>query len=410
MAADRIRLLRLTALGAGLSLAADQGPALLEGVCSSCRDAQLIVGLDATVLREPLSGVGYYIARLIENLVDGAGEGMVDRLLVLSNRALSVPPNARIKTYDRHPIRMRSLWMQFVLPRILHRARPDVVHFTNYLAPVGLDVPYVTSFHDMSLSLMPRCHTLKKRLLSAHLLPFAARNARLILTPSESTRRDVVRLLSVDPARVRVIPYAAAGAFRPVESGRERLAAVYGVRPPYLLYVGTIEPRKNLARTLRAFARVSQAHPALRFVVVGPLGWKYAEILREMERPELTGRVARLGYVPESDLPALYSHATAFVYPSLYEGFGLPVVEAMACGTPVITSNGSSMAEIGEDAALLVDPLDEGAIAQALERVASDTALREDLRGRGLARAALYSWRRTGRETVAAYLDARRSA
>lgn len=363
----------------------------------------MIVGLEATVLREPLSGVGHYIARLIESLGNGAGRGSVERLLILSNRTLAVPRSERIETFDSPPIRLRPLWMQFVLPRILHRTRPDLVHFTNYVVPLGLDLPFVTTFHDMSLSLLPRCHTVKKRLLTARLLPFAARNARLILTPSESTRRDVLRLLPVEPARVRVIPEAAASFFRPVTSGRERLDRVYGVRPPYLLYVGTIEPRKNLARALRAFSRIAPSHAALRFVMVGPLGWKYAEILREMERPELAGRVSRLGYVPEEDLPAFYSHATAFVYPSLYEGFGLPIVESMACGTPVLTSNGSSMAEIGEGAALLVDPLDEAAIASALDRLVADPALRDELRARGLLRAAEYSWERTGRETVAAY-------
>jgi glycosyltransferase involved in cell wall biosynthesis len=366
----------------------------------------VIVALDATVLREPLSGVGHYVARLIDNLLNGAGQGTIDRLLVLSNRSVAVPDSDRIERYDRHAIRVRSLWMQFVLPGILRRARPDIVHFTNYIAPLGLQAPFVTTFHDMSLTLLPHCHTWKKRLLTAHLAPFAARNARLILTPSESTRRDVVRLLDVSPTRVRVIPEAAGPTFRPVESGRERLDAAYGVRSPYVLYVGTIEPRKNLARTLRAFGRIARSRPDLRFVMVGPLGWKYAEILRETERPELAGRVALLGYVPEIDLPALYSHATAFVYASLYEGFGLPVIEAMACGTPVVTANGSSMAELGENAALLVDPLDEDAIASALERLLADAALRADLRNRGLARAGLYSWERTALETVAAYREA----
>ncbi|HET7292736.1 MAG TPA: glycosyltransferase family 1 protein [Vicinamibacteria bacterium] len=363
----------------------------------------MIVGLEATVLREPLSGVGHYIARLIDSIANGAGEGAVDRLMVLSNRTLAIEPGGRVEAHDRPSIRARPFWMQFVLPRILQRARPDLVHFTNYLAPIGLELPFVTSFHDMSLALLPQCHTLKKRLLTARLIPFAARNARLILTPSESTRRDVVRLLHVDPARVRVIPYAAARSFRPVAAGRERLEQAYGIRSPYLLFVGTVEPRKNLARALRAFARIAGSHPGLRFVMVGPLGWKFDEILREVERPALEGRVQRVGYVPEADLPALYSHALAFLYPSLYEGFGLPLVEAMACGAPVITSNGSSMAEIGDGAALLVDPQDEQAIADALDRLVTDAALRAELRERGLLRAAQYSWERTGRETVAAY-------
>lgn len=156
---------------------------------------------------------------------------------------------------------------------------------------------------------------------------------------------------------------------------------------------------------LRAFARVVPSLPDHRFVLVGQRGWKYQEVLREAERPELSGRVRFLGYVPEEDLPLLYRHAVALVYPSLYEGFGLPVVEAMACGTPVLTSRSSSLTEISDGAALLVDPHDETAISARLLALATDRALRPDLAARGLARAATYSWERTGRETAAAYRE-----
>jgi glycosyltransferase involved in cell wall biosynthesis len=238
------------------------------------------------------------------------------------------------------------------------------------------------------------------------LIPHVARHARLILTPSYSTRRDVIRILGVEAARLRVIPYAASPAFRPTPGGSERLARVYGARGPYFLYVGTLEPRKNLPRALRAFARIAPSLPEHRFVIVGRKGWRYDAVLREAARPELAGRVAFAGYVPEQGLPALYTNATAFVYPSLYEGFGLPVVEAMSCGAPVLTSRSSSMAEIGAGAALLADPGDEAALADGMHALATDRALRGDLRARGLRRAAAFSWDRTARETVAAYQEA----
>jgi glycosyltransferase involved in cell wall biosynthesis len=227
----------------------------------------------------------------------------------------------------------------------------------------------------------------------------------MILTPSESTRRDVVRLLRVDPGRVRVIPYAAAPSFRPVPLDPDRLQAAHGIRPPYFLYVGTLEPRKNLGRALRAFASVAGKLDGCRFVIVGQRGWRYDEVLREAARPELQGRVELLGYVPEERLPDLYAHALALVYPSLYEGFGLPVVESMACGTPVLTSRSSALAEIGEGAALLADPADEKALADGLLALATDEALRLRLRARGLERARDFSWERTGRETAAAYQE-----
>lgn len=367
----------------------------------------MIVGIDATTLKGRLSGVGYYTARLIDSLANGAGEGALERVVVLSNQSVPLLQAERLRVHAGDRFRVRSLWMQLLLPRILRKLRPDLVHFTNYLAPAACETPYVLSIHDMSLQLFPECHTWKKRMLTSRLLPLVARRARLVLAPSESTRRDVVRLLGLDPARVRVIPYAAAPGFRPVPPDYARLERLYGVRPPYFLYVGTLEPRKNLARALRAFERALPSLPAsTSFVLVGQRGWKYAATLRTASRPELRGRVVLPGYVPEEDLPALMSGALAFVYPSLYEGFGLPVVEAMACGTPVMTSRSSSLAEIAEGAALLVDPRDEGAMAEGLRALAGDAALRADLAARGRQRAALYSWDRTGRETVAAYREA----
>ncbi len=365
----------------------------------------MIVGFDATTLQGRLSGVGYYTARLMESLANGAGEGIVDRLVVLSNRPVPVEPNGRVQVYERRRFGVRSVWMQFMLPGILRELRPDLVHFTNYLAPVVGRVPYVVSFHDMTLSLVPQYHTLKKRLLTSSLIPLVARSARRILAPSESTRRDVVRLLGVDPGRVCVIPYAAAPGFRPDPGRLQHLADAYGIRPPYLLYVGTLEPRKNLVRVLRAFARVVPSLRDHRLVVAGDRGWKYSAVLEEAARPDLARRIVLPGYVAEEDLPALYTHAVAFVYPSLYEGFGLPVVEAMACGAPVLTSRTSSLGEVAEGAAWLVDPENEDALAEGLHALATDEGLRRDLRARGLARAAEFSWERTGRETAAVYRE-----
>jgi len=365
----------------------------------------MILGFDATTLHGHMSGVGYYTARLMESLANGAGRGVVERMIVLSNREVAVPQGERIEVYPRRRFAARSVWMQLLLPRILREVRPDLVHFTNYLAPLATGVPYVVSVHDMSLSVLPECHTLKKRLLTSSLVPAVARAARLVLTPSESTRRDVIRLIGLDPSRVRVIPYAASPIFRPTPGDARHLEAAYGVRSPYLLYVGTLEPRKNLARTLRAFARIAASLPEHQFVLVGQRGWKYRDILREAARPEIAGRVSFPGYVPEADLPALYTNATCFVYPSLYEGFGLPVVEAMACGTAVLTSRSASLSEIAEGAALLVDPRDEVALANAMHALATDDALRRDLARRGADRARTFSWERTGRETAAAYRE-----
>lgn len=365
----------------------------------------MIVGYDATTIAGRVSGVGYYTRRLLHALIAGDGYGAVERLLVLSNRPVPIAPGPRVQVHAQGRLPFRALWMQLELPRLLRTLRPDLVHFTNYLAPLAGSVPYVVSFHDMTLRLFPHLHTLKKRLLTAGLLPRVARRARLVLTPSESSSRDLVRWLGVDAGRVRVIPYAPPDDFRPVAEGPETLAAL-GVRPPYLLHVGTLEPRKNLARVLRAFARIAPRLPEAMFVVAGPPGWDHGAARREAARARLGARVVFLGYVPEAELPRLYTHAAALVYPSLYEGFGLPVVEAMACGAPVLTSLTSSTAEIGYGAALLVDPLDEPGIAATMAALLTDARLRAELREKGLVRAASFTWDRTARATVEAYREA----
>jgi glycosyltransferase involved in cell wall biosynthesis len=169
--------------------------------------------------------------------------------------------------------------------------------------------------------------------------------------------------------------------------------------------VGTIEPRKNLARALRAFGRIAPSLPDHQFVIVGQPGWKYGEVLSEARRADLAGKVVLTGYVPEEELPIFYNHAVALVYPSLYEGFGLPLIEAMACGTPVLTSAGSSLSEVAADAALFVPPTREDTMAEAMTALATDGSLRADLRRRGLERAATFSWERTARETIEVYRE-----
>ena len=361
----------------------------------------MIVAIDVTTLRGHISGVGYYTARIVDHLAGAVGRDISD-LLLLSNGRVDrpLPGNARLVESFRFPV--RSAWMQFLLPLLLRRLRPDLVHYTNYLAPAIRTSPYVVSVHDMSLTRTPEHHTLKKRLLTASLVPRIARGSRLVLAPSESTRRDVIEDLGIAPSRVLSIPYAAAEMFKP-EPARPALPEAAA---PYFLFVGTIEPRKNLLRLLDAFANFARVVPDVRLILVGERGWKCDDIYARAARPDIASRTVLTGYLPEAELPSLYSHALACVYPSLFEGFGFPVLEAMACGAPVITSNTTSLGEIGEGAAVLVDPLDTRALTQALIRIGSDPSLRQTLGRKGLARAADFSWARTGALTLQAYRTA----
>ncbi|MBK5256684.1 MAG: glycosyltransferase family 4 protein [Vicinamibacteria bacterium] len=363
----------------------------------------MIVAIDVTTLRGRISGVGHYTAEIVEHMARSVGRD-VSELLLLSNGPVDyvLPSSARLVHGFQFPI--RSIWMQFLLPLLLKKIRPDIVHYTNYLAPAVLAGDYVVSVHDMSLTRTPAHHTLKKRLLTASLVPRVARKARLVLTPSQATRADVVSDLGISADRVLSIPYAAAERFTRVA---ER-PTYPGLDHPYFLFVGTIEPRKNLVRLIDAFAAFARDVLDVRLVLAGQRGWKCDEIYARARRPDVAARTVILDYVEESSLPSLYSHALACVYPSLFEGFGFPVVEAMACGTPVLTSNTTSLAEIGEGAALLVDPTDVGAISNGLRHLAGSRSLREELRLKGLERVAAFSWEETARLTVAAYRQALR--
>jgi glycosyltransferase involved in cell wall biosynthesis len=236
------------------------------------------------------------------------------------------------------------------------------------------------------------------------LAPSAARADRIV-TPSQFTRDDVLKLLPVEPERVVVIPGGIDRSFKPqpAEEVAARLAPL-GLRAgDYLLFLGTIEPRKNLARLLQA---MELAGPKIGpLVLAGGRGWNNAAIRDAIARLARDGRIRDLGYVADDLRPALQAGARAFVYPSLYEGFGLPPLEAMACGTPVLTSNVSALPEVMGDAALYVDPEDVPALAAALTRLWDDESLRADLRARGLARAQEFSWDRTARLTIEVYRD-----
>ena len=363
------------------------------------------IAFDGTTLRPHQTGVGYYTEHLLHHLLHVApGEEFV----VVSNRpvctAMPLPECPRV--FERYRFPLRSVWMQTLLPLVLHRIQPDVAHFTNSIVPAQRRVPTVVTIHDMTLSLFPRLHPLRKQVLTRPLVALAARSTDAVIAVSHSARRDILRLTGVPAERVHVIHEAAAPAFHPIHD-RDLLEAVrrrYGLAERTILYVGTIEPRKNLPRLLEAFAQLRQ-RDALphQLVCVGPYGWGYQEVQRCIERLELGPDVRLTGYVPFVDLAALYNLSEVFVFPSLYEGFGLPVIEAMACGTPVIAARNSSLREIADGAVEAIDPLETEAIARALLGLVNDPDRRRQLSQNGLARAQAFSWTRSAQKTLAVY-------
>jgi glycosyltransferase involved in cell wall biosynthesis len=316
------------------------------------------------------------------------------------------------------PARNSRLWTLLTLPRYAREARLDLVH-VQYLAPRGLPCPFVTTIHDVVWRALPGTFPPLHRTILTRFMPGVARRAALILCGTESAKRDIARWLRVRKQKLTVTPYAIEPRYIEIVEKGVSPTAIQESRTrhglgnePYVLSVGVRQPRKNLARLQAAFAQLKDVHPELphRLVIVGKEGWgEEANAIPHDTHTVFTG------YVPDEDLPALYAGAETFAYPSLYEGFGLPIVEAQACGCPVLTSNISSLPEAAgevpgsegnisiEHAAVLVDPFSVQAIAQGLEELLTDPTLRETLRAHGRVHAAECTPERLARATLEAY-------
>src|SRR5262245_1297327 len=365
---------------------------------------------DGTTLCPGRTGVGYYTEHLLRHLAIEADRGG-DELIVMSNRPVDTvtPLPSSVRVFVDDDCTLRLLWMQLFAPRSLASLRPDVAHFTNAIVPLASRVPSVVTIHDMSLTLYPTYHPLRRALLNRPLVNLAARRASEVITVSRSARRDILRLYNLPPERVHVVHEAPAPSFQPVIDPEVLARTRQRLRLPdrFILYVGTIEPRKNLPRLFEAFAtRHHRGDLPHTLVCVGPYGWGSRDLRSRLDRLGITQVVRFTGYVPHSDLPAIYSLAEMFVFPSLYEGFGLPVVEAMACGAPVITASTSSLAEIAAGSVESVDPLSVDALGDAMARLGRDAERRKELAKRGLDRAREFSWKRAARETLDVYKQA----
>jgi len=307
---------------------------------------------------------------------------------------------------------VRIFWEQVVQPFALRKERVDLLHALAFVAPLLSRCPSVVTIYDLSFLLYPESFKRAKRFYLGLFTRLSARRARRIIAISESTKRDVVRLLGVPPEKVEVVYCGIDEAFRPL--AEEQVAAFRskrGLPERFILFVGTIEPRKNVTRLIEAFADLRSFDVAqdtfaicdLRLVIGGAKGWFYQDVFARVEELGLEDKVIFPGYIPVSELPLWYNAAELFVYPSLYEGFGLPPLEAMACGTPVVAANTSSLPEVVGEAGLIVDPLDVEGLAEAMRRALDDEALRQEMREQGLERAKGFSWTKTAQETVQVY-------
>ncbi len=258
--------------------------------------------------------------------------------------------------------------------------------------------------HDLVYRLFPAYHKRLNYWFLNTAMPLFVQRASALITVSESSKRDLIRLYGIPADKITVVYEAASAVFQPAPT--EQIAAAkarYGLPERYLITLGTIEPRKNLLRLVSALSALRQKDPQLALVIVGRAGWLYQDLMRQLEELDDPRAVLLPGYVPDEELPAVLSGARALVLASLYEGFGLPILEAMACGTPVVCSNVSSMPELGGDAARYFDPQDTGQMADVIAEVLRDGDLRAEMRQRGLEQAARFSWQRAARETLEVY-------
>jgi glycosyltransferase involved in cell wall biosynthesis len=354
------------------------------------------------------AGIGRYAGSLARALV-ALEPG---RFALFYNRGTGTKPPrglegvpARTVRAGYKPWRM-AVWLGQLAQLSYRRLVPnaELFHATEHLLPPLGGLPTVLTVHDMIFKLFPQHQKLLNyRYLNAT-MPMYCRRADAIITVSEASKRDITTLYGIEAERITVIYEAAGPEFRPaparvLDEVRDR----YGLPGRYAVHVGTIEPRKNLTRLVEALFELRTAGLNIPLVVVGSRGWLYDSFFRRLEELSMQEAVLFPGYVPLDDLPAVYGAATLAVMPSIYEGFGLPVLEAMACGTPVLASSSSSLPEIGGGAARYFDPLDVGQIAAAIRDVWVDANLRAEMSHDGLKQAAQFSWEKAARETMAVY-------
>ena len=311
-------------------------------------------------------------------------------------RLVPARPNFTVVPVSTGPIR-RLGWD---LPRLARRLKVDVLCVT-YIGPPFVSCPVVVLVHDVSFTRHPEWFSPRDRLVLNLGVGWTARRSAAVITVSEFSKREIASVLRVPARRVRVALGAAAPEFGPTEREDAGIRDRHGLRSPYVLAVGNLQPRKNLERLVEAFARVVARQGIVHdLAIVGRATWRGSSVGRLIEELAPSGRVKLVGYVGADDLPAIYRGADVFAYPSLYEGFGLPVLEAMACGTPVVTSNVSAMPEVVGDAARLVNPESVEEIAAGLAELCVDQQHRATLRERGLARSGMFTWDRAAKQAL----------
>lgn len=370
------------------------------------------IGIDISLIAPPRTGIGNYTYYLVKNLLE---INKKNHYILFSNRVIPCDifdkdlKNNEFKIIKLIPKIRPFLWYLVYLPFYIKRHKIDIFLSTNFFTPViNWKTKVLTAIHDLTAQKYPQTHKWQARLMHKLFLQSSLKKSNLIISDSESTKMDIIDLFNIPSEKIRVIYPAISEIFKKIEDLNllKSVKAKYSLPDRYILFVGTLEPRKNLALLLKAFAELKKTQSiGHKLVIVGRKGWLYSDIFDIIRKEQLLEEIILTGYVEEIDLPAIYSMAEVLVYPSIYEGFGLPPLEAMACGCPVIASNTSSLPEVVGDAGILINPYDVEALKQAILSVIRDDALRNLLRDRGLERAKMFSWEKTAKEVLKCFYE-----
>jgi glycosyltransferase involved in cell wall biosynthesis len=358
------------------------------------------VGVDAYLLHGGggyrSAGVSTYTGNLLRALPPASPN---NEYVAFLNRGVVGPPDVSPASapFDVSRPAIRALWEQVGLPAAAARSGVDVLHGAVNVIPLLYGRPTVVTVHDLSFFRFPERLTRARRVYLGAAVSLSARRATRVIAVSENTKRDLVELLGVEDERIHVVYPGVSDQFRPLPAS----AIPFG--RPYILHVGTLEPRKNIDLLIRAYAGLRRRDVDHALVLIGARGWMYQNLFDLVQRLDLRDHVRFLDYVPPTELPRWYNGADLFVYPSAYEGFGLPVLEAMACGTPVITSSSSSLGELAGGACLTIETGSHEELEETMVRGLQDSSLRDTLREAGLRRAERFTWMRTAAETAAVY-------
>lgn len=373
------------------------------------------IGIDYTPAHEQGGGIGRYVRELVNSLLAQTNSSIDYRLFVAGASPSQLPRLANSslawKTTPITPIWLARLWhrLHFPFPIEAFVGKVDLYHATDFVLPPTLSrTRTLLTVHDLSFVRVPESASPSLKKYLDYVVPLSAQKADHILADSQATKDDLIDIYGLADQKISVLLSGVNKSFSRVEDRvcllTTRKKYTIGDEP-YIFTVGTVQPRKNYARLIEALSQLRSKGHNLQVVIAGGKGWLEDPIYEAMNRTQMQDHVHFIGFADESDLPSLYSGAICFAFPSLYEGFGLPILEAMSCGTPVVTSNISSLPEVAGDAALTINPYDVGELTHALEKIISDSALRDTLIKKGYERVQQFTWESSAQQLINIYMN-----